>query len=168
MRSELLNGGAYSRTAFQAIAKTATAAGGGDNTEVDCAWVDRMDEHLGLAMSAKLVITYEAALADGQSLTFAGNFQDASDIAGAGAADYSDLILATIVAAANSAGSLEQGTVEIDVDLSGAKQFIRSQLTPNLSAGGTDTLKWTANLVLYGSSRQPSSKAIASVGGPAV
>lgn len=168
MRSELLNGGAYCRTAFAAIAKTATAGGAGDDTEVNTAWVDRMDDDYGMAMSAKLVIVYEAALADTETLTFAGNFQDASDAAGSDAADYGTAIAATTVSSADSAGSTNDGTIEIDVDLSAAKEFVRFQLTPNLSAGATDTLKWSATLVFFGGSRQPSSKAIASVGGPTI
>lgn len=167
MRSMLLNGGAYSRTAFQAINKTATAAGSGDATEVDCSWVSRKgpDGDLSWARSAKLVITYTATLQGGETLKFALNMQDATSSAGAGAADYGDALAATTVATGESGGSTETGTAEVDVDLSGAKEFIRAQITPDLSAGGTDTCEWSACLVLYGPSRQPTSLKLASVVG---
>ncbi len=100
-------------------------------------------------------------------MTFAANFQDASDIAGGDAADYGDLVPAAVVVTAASGGETVKATCEIDADLAGAKQFIRSQITPNLSAGSADTLDWSAALVFYGHGRTPASKAIASVGGPA-
>ena len=140
MRSELLDGGAYCRTAFQAIAKTATAAGAGDNTEVDCAWVDRMDDDAGLAMSAKLVIIVEAALADGQSLTFAGNMQDASDIAGSDGDDYGDPVLATIVASANSAGSTNNSAGRIESHNVGWSFTVRNTMTSNPSRQGFEVI----------------------------
>lgn len=169
-RSELLNGGAYCRSAFVAINKTATAAGSGDNTEVDGAWIDRIldaDQDVGLAMSAKLVITYTTALAAGETLKFAVQFRDASDAGSTGVDDYEDAVAATVVATGDSGGSTETGTVEIDVDLSHAKQFIQAQITPDLSRNGTDTAEWSACLILFGAGRQPMTQAIASVGSPA-
>lgn len=163
-RGAMLDGGAFSRSAFQAINKTAVAAGAGDATEVNGSWVDRVLADVGMAQSAKLVITFTATLAASATLTFAGNFQDATDSSGTGAADYSTAFSATVVATGDSGGSTETGTVEIDVDLSGARQFIRSQITPNLSAGATDTCEWSACLVFYGDHRQPSTQAIARIG----
>lgn len=165
MRSELYNGGAYCRSAFQAINKTATAAGAGDATEVNGDYVSRLGDH-GLAMSAKLVITFTAALGQGETLTFAANFQDADDVSGTEAADYGDLVAATVVATGDSAGSTEKDTVEIDVDLSGAREFVRSQITPNLSRGATDTVEWSAALVFFGDKNQPATRAIATVEHP--
>lgn len=162
MRASLLNGGAFCRTDFLAIAKTATAGGAGDNAEVNSNFVDRLGEE-GLAMSAKITIVWEGQLAQDATLSWAGNVQDASDLAGTDAADVGDAFTATVVATGDSAGSLEQGTTEIDVDLSGFKQFLRAQLTPNLSAGATDTLKWSAVIEFYGDQVQPASKAIVSI-----
>ena len=53
---------------------TPTAAGSGDATEVDGAWIDR----LGYS-SAKLVIYYSATLTEAKTLSLAANMQDASD-----------------------------------------------------------------------------------------
>ncbi len=166
-RDKFLNGGAYCRSAFQAVGKTATAAGSGDNTEVSGAWVDRKGTK-GISMSAKVVISFEAILTIGQTLSFGFNMQDATDIAGTAAADYGDVVAPTIVATGQSGGETVDDTIEFDVDLSGANEFIRIQATPDLSAGGTDTLKWSSTLILFGDSRQPASKALASLGGPTV
>lgn len=163
-RAALYNGGDYCHTAFQAINKTATAASTGDATEVDGAWVDRKGDY-GVAMSAKLVIAFTAALGQGNTLSFAANFQDADTIGGSGAADYGDAIVATVAATGDSGGSTETGTFEIDVDLGGARQFIHAQVTPDLNRANTDTLEWSAVLVFFGDGRQPASAAVASVGG---
>lgn len=165
MRADIHDGGAFSRSVFQAIAKTATAGGAGDNTEVNGAWQDREGDN-GIAMSAKLVIVYEAVLGDGETLSFAANFQDATDANGTGADDYGDVVATQVVATGNSGGETVDGTVEIDVDLSGAKQFVRTQATPNLSAGSTDTLKWSSVLMFYGDKYQPATGAIAKVKHP--
>lgn len=167
MRSELLDGGAYSRTAFAAINKTALAAGSGDNTEVDCAYVDRILDQAaegGIAMSMKLVITYTTALNAAETLKFAVQIQDDADGAGAGE-DFGSAIPLTVVATGDSPNSTETGTVEVDVDLSAAKRFIRAQITPDLSRGATDTAEWSATYVLYGHNRQPVSRALAKITG---
>lgn len=164
MRANMLDGGAFSRTVFQAINKTATAGGGGDATEVDCAWVDRELSGIGMAQSAKLVIAFTATLETGETLTFAGNFQDATALAGTGAADFATAFAPAVVATGDSGGSTETGTYEVDIDLAGARQFVRTQITPNLSRGGTDTCEWSAVLVLYGDHNQPSTQATYKLG----
>jgi hypothetical protein len=169
MRSELLNGGAYSRTAFAAINKTLTAAGSGDNTEVDCAYADRILDAAaegGMAMSAKLVITYTANLSSDQSLRFAVQIQEDADGAGAGTDYETGVPMTTVATADQSGGQTITGTVEVDIDLSHAERFFRAQITPDLTAGGTDTCEWSATYVLYGHNRVPASRAIASVGSP--
>ncbi|AMX93629.1 MULTISPECIES: hypothetical protein [Mesorhizobium] len=164
MRANMLDGGAYSRTAFAAINKTAVAAGSGDATEVDCAWIDRELEGIGMAQSAKLVIAFTATLETGETLTFAGNFQDATALAGTGVADFATAFAAAVVATGDSGGSVETGTYEVDIDLAGARQFVRTQITPNLSRGATDTCEWSAVLVLYGDHNQPSTQATYKLG----
>ncbi len=163
-RNQMHDGPAYSRTVFQEINATATAAGGGDNTEVDGAWVDRELSGKGVALSAKLVIAFTAALGQDETLKFALNFQDATALAGTGVADFAAAVASTTAATGDSGGSTETGTFEVDIDLSGARQFIRTQITPNLSAGGTDTVEWSSILVFYGDHRQPSTQAVAKLG----
>lgn len=161
-RSDFYNGGAYSRTELQAINKAATAGGAGDATAIDGDYIDRKGNN-GIALSAKLVVAFTAALAGGETLSIAAKFQDATDGAGSGVADIGDALASTVVATGASGGSTETGTVEMDIDLGSAREFIRSVVTPDLSAGGTDTCNITAVLVLYGDGRQPASKALASV-----
>lgn len=154
MRDRFLLGGSYSRSERQLGNITA-------ETEQNGLWVSRLGDK-GIALSAKLIINYTATLAAGETLSLAGNFQDALDGSGTGADDYGALVPATIIATGDSGGSTEVGTVEIDVDLSGAREFIRSQVTVSSSASGT--LAYSATLVFYGDHRQPNTKAIAAVG----
>lgn len=134
--------GSYIKSAFCGAA-SATAAGTGDATEVDGAYIDRQDH-----LSAKLVISYTATLQQDETLTIAANMQDASDSSGTGVADYGTAYAATVVATGGTGGSTETGTVELDVDLAAAKQYVRAQFTPDLSASGTDTAIVSAVLIL--------------------
>lgn len=163
MRANMHNGGAFAHSARGTGNNTATAAGSGDATEVDGAWQSRMSAN-GVALSGKLIISYTATLAAGETLTFAANFQDATDSSGTGAADFGDAVAATTVATGDSGGSTETGTFEIDIDFAGAKEFIRSQVTPNLSASGTDTCAWHMDYVFFGDHRQPSTKSTVNLG----
>lgn len=167
MRSELLNGGAYCRSAFGAINKTLTAGGAGDNAEVNGELVDRKHPtEGGLAMSAKLLIPFTAALAGAATLKFAVQMQSGDESDGSDLADYGDAVTATVVATGESGGSTEVGVAEVDVDLSGAKRHFRAQVTPDLSAANTDTAEWGAAVILFGDSRQPASLKIGNVGSP--
>ncbi|MHB1086150.1 MAG: hypothetical protein ACYCZ0_00185 [Minisyncoccota bacterium] len=155
MRSELLNGGAYCRTAR--VLGNTTA-----ETEQDGAWINRELADVGMALSAKLVINYSAVLADtSDTLTAAVQFQDATDSAGTGVADYEDAVAATVVETANSGGETVTGTIEVDIDLSGAEKFVRAQITLVGLAGGT--VAYSAIMVLFGDHRQPSTQAIATL-----
>lgn len=128
----------------------ATAGGAGDATEKDGQWIDRQGY-----LSATLVITYEATLGDGETLSIAANLQDADDDQGTGAADYGDAIANAVVATGGTGGSTEVGQVRQDVDLSGAKQYVRGQFTPDLSAGTTDVAVVSAVLILGGADEVP-------------
>lgn len=162
-RTNFVNGGAFARSARGSGNNTAVAAGAGDATEVNGAWQSRMSSK-GIALSAKLIVSFTATLAAGATLTLAGNFQDATTIGGTGADDFGDLVPATIVATGAAGGSTETGTFEIDVDLSGASEFIRAQITPNLSAGATDTAAWHMDYVFFGDHRQPITKSTVNIG----
>lgn len=152
--AEVHDGGADCRLARVSGNNTALAAGTGDNTEVNGAWIDRLSAK-GMAMSAKLGINYTASLAATETLTFALNFQDAVDAAGTGAADYpvGEVVAATVAATGDSGSATQTGVVEQDVDLGGARRFIRAQITPNLSRGATDTAAWSSMMVLFGDQR---------------
>lgn len=126
------------------------AAGAGDNAEVSGPWIDRSG-----FLSAKLVITYKGVLAQDETLSIAANLQDDLDGTGGDATDFGDAAANAVVATGGAGGSTEYGVVEIDVDLSGARQYVRAQFTPDLSAGATDTAVVSAVLVLGGADETP-------------
>jgi len=144
-------------TTEHAALGTATAGGAGDNTEVNGGWVDRRPATRGAYHSAKLVITYTTTLAAAATLKFAANIQDATDGSGTGAADFGLALASTTVA--TGAGTFT-GTVELDFDVSNAREFLRAQITPDLSAANTDTCSWQAVFVLGGSDRSGVSKSL--------
>lgn len=132
-----------------------TAAAGNDGVEVDGNWVDRKGANGSeVPLSGKLIITWTAVLQDTETLTIAANLQDATDVSGTGAADYGNAFASAIVQTA-TADATYRGVVEIDVDLSAARGFIRDQVTADLSAAGTDTVAISAVFVLSGENRAP-------------
>lgn len=163
MRDKVYNGGAYCRSARGTGNNAVTAGGSGDATEVNGAWVSRKASK-GIAGSMKVIVSYTATLAAGATLTFAGNMQDATAIDGTGAADYGDAVAAVTVATGGAGGSTETGTFELDVDLGAAREFVRAQITPNLSAANTDTAAWSIQYVFFGDQRQPSTKSTVNIG----
>jgi len=144
------NIGAFIEGVNALIANVVTAGGGGDGLEQDGYWNDRSRR-----LSGVLVIAYTAVLAQDETLTLAANLQDATDNAGAGAADFGDVFASAVVATGGTGGSTEIGTIEIDVDLSGADAFLRGQVTPTLSAATVDTVALSAVLVLSGADQYP-------------
>lgn len=129
-----------------------TAAGTGDATEVDCAYVDRQGY-----MSLKVVIVYRAVLASNNTLSIAANLQDDADGSGAGT-DFGTAYASTVVATGDSgSGSTETGVVEMDFDISGAKRYVRLQFTPDLSdtTSPADTAELSAVYILGGSDTNP-------------
>lgn len=157
--ADVKNGGARAVTAF-ADQHTLVAGAGTDNAEQNGAWVDRKGAAYGTVQSAKLVITGEATLAQDETLSIAVNIQEATDGSGSGAADFGTALASTVVATGDTGGSTEQFTAELDFDLSGAEQFIRSQITADASASGTDTATYTATWVFFGSDRNPISASL--------
>ena len=125
------------------------AGGAGDNTEVDCAYVDRR----GFA-SLKAVIAYTATLQAGETLKIAANLQDDADGVGVGT-DFGDALASATVATGPSGGGTRTGVIELDFDLSGANRYARLQFTPNLSASGTDVAELSAVYILAGAIDDP-------------
>lgn len=141
-------GAAIAGRGCQAVSLTAGA--GGDDAEVDGQWIDRQG-----FMSATLFILFDATLGDGDDLEIAANLQDADDDQGTGAADFGDPLANAVVASGGVGGSTEIGVARLDIDLSGAKQFVRAQFTPDLTAANTDTAIVGAILVLGGADVEP-------------
>lgn len=125
------------------------AGGAGDNTEVDCAYVDRR-----AFASLKAVIAYTATLQAGETLKIAANLQDDADGVGMGT-DFGDALASTTIATGPSGGGTRTGVIELDFDLSGANRYTRLQFTPNLSASGTDVAELSAVYILAGATDDP-------------
>ncbi len=163
MRDKFHNGGAYARSARGSADIAVTAGGAGDAVEVNSAYVSRMSK-AGIGLSAKLIVSFTTTLAAGATLTFGANFQDALTAAGGGVADFGEVIAPIVVATGATGGSTVTGTFELDVDLAGAREFVRAQVTPNLSAANTDTASWHMDFVFFGDHREPISKSAVNVG----
>ena len=146
------NIGAWLKSAYALAHTDAVAAGTGDATEVNGESVDI----LGLGtkpLSAKLMIPCQATLASGETLTITANAQD-SPTGTDQWADYGDALAATVVITANAAAEFE-GMAELDVNLSGSRQFVRCQVTPDLSRAGTDTAEIAGVWVFGGADELP-------------
>lgn len=135
-------------------AEVIVAAAGNDGVEIDGNYVSRLGSNQGLPLSGKLIISWTAELDDTETLTIAANLQDADDNAGAGVADYGDAFASAIVVTATS-DAFYRGVVELDFDLSGAREFIRDQITANLSASADDTVAISSIFVLGGDRKSP-------------
>ncbi len=141
--------GAYIKTAFAGYADV-VAAGSGDATEVDGPWVDRLGFESLVAS-----IGFQTTLAATKTLTLVANLQDATDSAGAGAADFGTGFASAVVATGGGGGTTETGTIEIDYDLSDARRFVRLQFTPDLDAASADLADLVGQLILGGAIEVP-------------
>jgi hypothetical protein len=146
------NGLAEQLKCVYAAHTTATAASTGDNTEVNGAALDVNGDY----QSLKVVIAYSAALTSTETISFTANLQtaDVHTFNDGSQEDYGDALSKTAVAGDTGVTSAT-GVVELDFDLRGAKRWVRVQYTPDLSAGGTDTLAASAVYILGGSRVQP-------------
>lgn len=140
-------------TRFGRANTTATAGGAGDNTQSDAAWIDRRNFY-----SAKVVVNWTATLAEGETLSLAAVFRDATSDAGAGAASYGPTVATTVVATGPTGGGTVNGTTEYDLDLAAAKAFVQARITPDLSRANTDTAAYSVVYVLAGGVNNPISR----------
>lgn len=129
-------------------AGTATAGGTGDATKVTGQTIDRDN-----FFSASIMIAYKAVLAEDETISFAVERQESDD--GTTWDTAVDEQTATVAATGATGGSTEYGTVKIDVNLTAQKRYVRYNVTPNLSASGTDTLVWAGEGVLGGARSIP-------------
>lgn len=155
------NIGAFLHAASAAPVTDVTAGGAGDATEVDGTDYDRLVQGSGgPSLSATLLMHFTAVLAAAATLSLAANVQDADDD-GAGApdtyADYGSALVNAVVATGPGGGGTVNGVARLNVNLSGARQWIRAQFTPNLSAANTDTARVSAVWIFGGSTEYPMS-----------
>lgn len=128
---------------------TATAAGAGDNTEVDGPTIDRRALS-DRGHTAMLLVPYTTALASGQSLSASLQFQDSAD-----GSNWDDLEAAQVQSQAGGGGGTFTGVFAYRLPIRRARRYIRVQFTPNLSASGTDTAAWSGVVVIAGQQQLP-------------
>ncbi|MEM7211423.1 MAG: hypothetical protein AAF479_05915 [Pseudomonadota bacterium] len=133
-KSMMHNPSAQLGFAFCAPSADVAAGGSGDGVEVNSAWIAK-----GSSLGMAFAVPFTATLAEGETLSISGNLQDATDDAGAGAADFGTAVAATVVATGGTGGTTETGVALFDFDLGPARSHARLQFTPDLSAANTDT-----------------------------
>jgi hypothetical protein len=125
-----------------------TAAGTGDNTKVTGYTIDRKGTTNGtMAYSCELSIGYLAALTNAKTLSFAVEYQESSDNSSWATAVV--LQAATVAETAGSSTNFE-GVVNLSLDLSTLKRYVRFNITPDLSHSSTDTAEFVAIATLGG------------------
>lgn len=118
-------------------AASAVAAGTGDSTTTTGATIDRMNFPNGsMPNSLALAFPWEAVLATSKTLSIGYAVQDSAD-----GVTYADYLTATyaVVATGSTAASASSGELEVSVNLTSAKRFVRANHALDLSATQTDT-----------------------------
>jgi hypothetical protein len=136
------------------VADEITAAGTGDNTEVECEIVDLVA--LGNPQSCKIVFAYETTLTAAKTLTLAFDVDHGADSGLSDAAVYDAGMTATVLETGAQTAAVD--SYEYDLDLAGAKQYLRVQYTPDLTHSGTDTVKMSCVIVFGGFSEIPATE----------
>lgn len=139
----------------------ATAAGSGDNTKMTLVEVDRVDANGGIAMSAILVVPYTTTLAQAETLSLTLGITDCATSSGSYSTATS-LLAKTAISTGGTGGSTNTDVYEVRVDLRGYNRYLKFEVTPDLSASGTDTAKIMPLVILCDHSIQP---ATANTGG---
>lgn len=130
---------------------TLTAAGAGDNTEVTGVSVDTRD-----FLSAKLCIYSRSTITANKALTVTVKVAESDD----GSTFGTDQTLATAVQIDGSTGALtnSEKVYELKIDLSALvvrKRYLKFKVTPDLTAGATDTSTVAGFLELGGARVKP-------------
>lgn len=136
----------------RAVANTAATAGGsGDNSAATGVIIDRAA--FGYPASAVLAVPYTATLAEDETLTLTYTVQegDASNLSDAATLKTASVVVAT----GDTGGSTETGCLEVDFKSIAGGRYNRVNITPDLSASGTDTAAISAVVVYGGMDRLP-------------
>lgn len=155
-------------TGHAAVGQTsATAGGSGDDTAASGEWVKREYYYSG-----SVLIPYTTSLADGETLAFTVTFEHADDASGSNAESYDPAYCDSGVeneVVHSGAVSDESGVCQVPVNLQAAKNYVRVNVTPVMSASSTDTASFSAVLVLGGDRNniygQPKEQGAVSVAG---
>ncbi len=151
--------GAHIKGFLALIPAVITSGAGDDGVEVDGPWVD-VSTNVGEGIEAHgavLQIMWDTTLTATETLSLLANMQDATDGAGAGAADFGKYVLAAaVVATGGGGGTVETGVTELRIpEFNGNRGFVRAQVTATLSLGATDTVRIAAMLVVGGAHDLP-------------
>ncbi len=122
-------------------AEVVIAGGGFDNVEQDGPWVAVHDKSEALRFGLGLFVFAKHTLAGAETYTLAVQLQDATDNAGAGAADFGTAFPATVIATGASTNALV--VTRIQQNLEAARGFIRAQFTVTISTGSVDKVNVT-------------------------
>jgi hypothetical protein len=134
---------------------SATAAGTGDNTSKAGISIDRVNitgNAGSMPMSAVAAVLCDATLASGNTLKVAFTIQEGPD--GSNWSDYATTSATTVLTGA-SGGAAQSGAISLNVDLSGARRYVRLNHVPDLSASGTDTALTRGTWTFAGMDRLP-------------
>lgn len=132
---------------------SATAAGTGDSTTTTGATIDRAGFSAGSLPNALAAgVIYDATLATSKTLSIGYAVQDSAD--GSNWSDYQTATYA-VVATGSTAASVAAGLLEIGVNLTSARRYVRLNFAVDLSATQTDTAVARAVGFFAGSDRLP-------------
>jgi hypothetical protein len=125
-----------------------------DNSEKAGVIIDRGAHEVPLSMS--LLMPFKAVLGAAATLKLGYRIEHGNDSALADTADFASVAVAgNVVATANASGQTLSGIAKADIDLGGAKRYLRINLTTDLSAANTDTSVQAAVAVFGGESVIP-------------
>ncbi|MBP2302529.1 hypothetical protein J2850_005268 [Azospirillum picis] len=139
--------------AFALPATSATAGGAGDGTAANGVTIDLTALPGGVrAESIAFLIGAKATLAATKTLTVAARILTSPD----GSVWTEAVASASILVLTGGAGgTTEAGTGRIGISLEYCKQFVRMEVTPDLSATATDTASLFGLAVFGGADRLP-------------
>lgn len=130
------------------------AAGAGDNSEVTGPTIDRYGASgVQRYNSAVVAVGTRAVLTAAATLSLRLRYQESADGSNWDAAV--ELYAPTVVSTGGGGGSTEQQVKETSLDLSARKRYLRFLVTPDLSAGATDTGEMVAQCILGGGHTLP-------------
>lgn len=146
--SFIRNIGAAVKTVHASDNAALTAGGTGDNTLVTGQIIDRST--YGTPLSVVVAIGVKAVLAANKKLTLKSVTIEHGDDSGlSDAANFATPADVDILVDSGS-GSTLRGVSEYDLDLTGAKRYIRLKFTPDLNATGTDTGECASTFIFGG------------------
>jgi hypothetical protein len=104
-------------------------------------------------MSCVVGIVGQAKLAQDKTISFAVEYQDSTD--GSTWNTAVAMQTSTVAATGGTGGSTEGFKVDLPLNLYGLEKYIRFNVTPAMSATGTDTAVWAASCTLGGANQLP-------------